>query len=299
MSRKEIADLRRKYIEERRTILTKKVSSVELKLYNAILDRVIDELDKADGRIIYNDKNINLSASLDKIFKDINKNDYYKVVQTFGGDLLGSLNLNKRYYEIVADDKKKLEKVADNVNKTMRERIGIDKDGNIIKKGYLNKLITDDKFQREVKQKTIQAITQGKSFVDFKKDIQKFVVGTETKPGGLQKHLDTFAYDTYEQFNRATSKEYAVKLDLKAFLYAGGKIGSSRCFCDKNNGKVFTTSEAQEWRDILNAECGPIWDENTDGMYDPLTMMGGYRCRHTPDFISNTLAKKLRPGIDL
>ncbi len=299
MSRKEVAELRRSYIEEKRNLLTKKVSAVELKLYNAILDKLINELDQADGKLIYNDKNINLSAALNKIFKDINKNDYYKIIQSFGGDLIGSLELNKKYFEIVADDKKKLEKAAAKVDETMQARIGIDAEGKLINKGYLSRLITDDTFQREVKRETIKAITSNKSFEGFKRDMQKLIIGNGKVDGGLAKHLNTFAYDTYEQFNRATSKEYAVKLDLKAFIYAGGLIGNSRCFCDEHNGMVFTSAEAQEWRNDLNSECGPIWDENTDGPYDPLTMMGGYRCRHTPDFISNTLAKKLRPDIAL
>ncbi len=108
-------------------------------------------------------------------------------------------------------------------------------------------------------------------------------------------NFNTFAYDTYAAVDRTAQKLWAGKLGLKAFIYAGGKIKTSRLFCIHNNGKVFTTDEAKEWESMIGEDDGPMWSEGT---YEPLRDMGGHRCRHSPNFISNREAISRRPELE-
>lgn len=297
MTVNQVADLKRKFIIQQQKLLGRQVSALEGKLYDAILNKLIAELEKSEGRIISNNKNIDLASSLNKIFDNINKSEYMPIIKSLSNDLNQIIVLNKTYFSIIEEDKKKLEKISKEVNSIMNKRLGLDTSGEVVSKGYLDRLITDSTLQNKVKEMTYKAITSGKRIEDYKSQIKRIITGDDKVVGSLEKHFQTFAYDTYTQVDRTTSKMYAVKLDLKAFVYAGGEISTSRCFCENNNGKVFTTEEAERWRGLLNQECGPIWNEDTDGSYDPLIDMGGYNCRHVADFISNTLAKKKRPDL--
>lgn len=297
MNRTELAEARREFIEKRKAILDKKISSIERKIYEVIFDKIIAELDKQDGRIVASTSNIDVANTIDKVFRDIQSNQYLEIIKGFGSDLQGVLALNDKYFEIVEEDKKRLEKVSKEVNSIMKKRLGLTKENGLIKDGYLDRLITDDALKRKVKNATLKAVTSNVSYSDFNTEIKTLVQGDDKTNGELKKYFNTFAFDTYNNLNRTTAKLYAVKLNLRAFIYAGGTIDSSRCFCDERNGKVFTTEEAQEWKNILNDDCGPTWNESKDGAYDPLIEMGGYNCRHTADFISNSLAIRMRPEL--
>lgn len=298
MTRSEIAEARREFIEKRKSILDKKISAIERKIYEVIFDKIIAELDKKDGRIAASNGNIDIANSIDRVFREIQNNEYLEIIKGFGSDLQGVLALNDKYYEIIEEDNKRLERVAKEVNSIMRKRLGLTKENGLIKDGYLDRLITDDALKRKVKNATLKAVTSNTSYSDFNTEIKTMVQGNEKTDGELKRYFNTFAFDTYNNLNRTTAKLYATKLNLRAFVYAGGKIDSSRCFCEERNGKVFTTDEAQEWKNILNDDCGPLWNESKDGTYDPLVEMGGYNCRHTADFISNSMAIRMRPDLE-
>lgn len=298
MTYTQAAALKRKFIEERQKILKRKVTSLEEKLLDSIFNNLISELEVTDGLIQSNGKNIDLASALNKIFSNFNNSEYLPIIKSFSKDFVGLQELNKTYFAILAEDKKKIESVSKQVNSIMEKTIGITSDGKIVSKGYLDRLVTDNTLQTELKTITYRAVTGGIPIKDYKDSIQRIIVGNDQVDGALQKHFNTFAYDTYTQFDRTSSKLYATKLDLKYFIYAGGEINTTRCFCDKNNGKVFSTEEAEEWKKLLNKDCGPIWNEKVDGPYDPIIDMGGYNCRHTPDYISFTVAKRLRPDLE-
>lgn len=297
MTYSQVATLKRKFIEERQKILKRNVTSLESTLYDSIFNKLISDLELSGGKIVSNNKNIDLTSALNSIFDTFNKSEYLPLIKAFSKDFQEIQKLNKTYFEVLAEDKKKLEAVSKQVNSVMEKTIGITKDGNVVSKGYLDRLVTDNTLQSEIKSLTYRAVTGGQSIVDYKDSIKRLVVGTDKIDGALNKHFNTFAYDTYNQFDRTSSKLYAVKLDLKYFIYAGGEIDATRCFCDNNNGKVFSTEEADRWRDLLGTDCGPIWNEDKDGTYDPIADMGGYNCRHSPNYISETIAKKLRPDL--
>lgn len=277
--------------------MDKKISALEKKIYTLIFDKIISELDKSEGRIETTSSNIDLAAKLDSIFREVQKSGYTNIIRAFSSDVNGILDNNGKYYEIVEKDNEKLKAVAEEVTQTMLKRVGITKDNKVVKDGYLDRLIKDETVKKAIKKKMLKSITSGDSYTDFNTKIKTMVEGTDKTNGEVKKYFNTFLFDTYTQLNRSASKSFAKKLGLQAFVYSGGKIESSRCFCDKNNGKVFTTDESKKWKDQLNEECGPIWNEDKDGVYDPLVEMGGYNCRHTPDFITDTLATRLRPDL--
>lgn len=293
MSAAEIAEIRNAFITKRQEILKRKVSAAEGKLYDAVFSKLIKELDSSNGLIMSNNKNIDLVTLLDNIFIEFNKSEYIGVIKTFAGDLAELQTFSHRYFAIIEADQVKVEAARKAADSLMRKRIGLSAKDEVIKKGYLDRLITDNTLLNQIKEETYKSVTAGKPVTDYIGKIQRLIVGTTEVDGGLQKHFNTFAHDTYAQFSRTTDKLYATKLGLRAFIYSGGTIETSRVFCIQHNNKVYTTDEAEQWRSLVGKKNGPISDEN----YDPLTDCGGYRCRHQPNYISNSLAISKRPEL--
>src|SRR5574337_27875 len=294
MTRSEISKLREAYIADRQDILRKYISSTKKKLLDIIIDRFIDKLVSENGVIISNNKNIELTTALDKIFAEFSKSDYQKLINRFAEDLKGITELNHRYFKTIEPDQDKLSKVQKDTDLLMRKRLGLNTKGEIVKKGFLDRLISDETLLRKVKEETFRSITQGKPIKDYRNKITKLVAGSKGVDGGLQRHFNTFATDTYNNYERTLSHQYATRLDLKYFIYAGGTIQTSREFCEIHNGKVYTTEEAQKWKKQVGKPKGPVWNEEKDGAYNRLSDLGGYNCRHSIDYISESLAKRLR-----
>lgn len=294
MTKSEIAELREDFIRERTKKLNRRVSVAEKKLYETLFKKVIDQFELDGGNIKSEFSNVNVANRLDAVWNEFKNSEYLQVIKMFAGDMQTIKNMNKSYFKIIEEDKIKVEQISKDVDSSLNKRLGLNKDGKIVKNGYLDKLIEDNKFLTKIKKATYKAVTGGESLKDFTKRMQTLVQGNASVNGGLVKHFNTFAYDTYAGADRLAQTLWAVKLNLKAFIYAGGKIKTSREFCIKNNGKVFTIDEAQEWEDTIGEEDGVQWAEDT---YVPMRDMGGHRCRHSPNFISNREAISRRPEL--
>lgn len=294
MTSLQIARLREDFIRERTDLLNRRVSAAESKLLDFVISRIVDDFEKTDGRINPTIKNIELVSRIDKVWSDFQGNEYLKVIRQFAGDLGQLQDLNDTYFQTVESDQKKLTKVTKEVRSIMSKRIGIKPDGGIVKNGYLDKLIKDNTLLSKIKKETYKSVTSGVPLKDYLKKTTDLITGTANKSGGLQRHFNTFAYDTYAQYDRNNQTLFGQKLGLRAFIYAGGLIKTSRLFCEHNNGKVFTTDEANLWTDLIGEDDGPMWSEGT---YQPMEDMGGHRCRHSPNFISNTEAIRRRPEL--
>ena len=125
------------------------------------------------------------------------------------------------------------------------------------------------------------------------------ITGSKEYTGGLERQFQRYAYDLYQQYDRSYSDSLAEEFDFNYFIYQGGLVTDSREFCVEHNGKVYSREEAEEW---------PTWKSPTTGDtpsylgypgYDPLTDFGGYNCRHFPGWISDELAKEMRPGLKI
>jgi hypothetical protein len=298
MTREQITKLKQQFIEQRQEYIEGRVSDLQKQLFDKVFNKLILELESSGGNIVSGDENIKLSTALDQIFKEFQSNQFTPVIKQFGEDLLKLTNYNKEYFTVAADKRiQEVDKSAQLAKKKMAEKLGVSESGKVKSKGYLDRLITDPTLKKQIKQTLLKGITNQKPVGEVTAQLQKIIVGNDKVNGGLVKHFNQYMRDTYTQFDALSSSIIATDLGIQTFIYQGGKIASSRCFCKEKDGKVFTVQEAEEWRDELGEECGPIWNEKTDGKYNPLTHRGGYECRHTLDYVSSALAIRLRPDL--
>src|SRR6185503_1627191 len=146
------------------------------------------------------------------------------------------------------------------------------------------------------------SVINGTPIKELTKNLSTIIEGTATSSGALDNHFRTYVYDTYSQFDRESSNQFSLQLDINYAVYAGGLVDASRPFCIARNGKVFTRTEIQAFgtpRDKFggysNKSKGEFAGKNKG--YIPERDMGGHNCGHTYDWITYELAKRLRPDI--
>lgn len=134
-------------------------------------------------------------------------------------------------------------------------------------------------------------IQQGLSIADIKTGLSGFVLGDANKLGIVDNYnfVKLRINDTFAEYDRRTSGQYATQLQLNYFIYNGGEIKTTRDFCEQRNGNTYTREEGLEWNAL-------DWQGKKPG-HNVLNDAGGYNCRHYLDWISYELAKQLRPDI--
>jgi hypothetical protein len=103
-------------------------------------------------------------------------------------------------------------------------------------------------------------------------------------------YYQQYAYDTYSKVREISNLHYADELGLQNFIYTGGVILSSRQFCIKKNGKVFSKKEAvNSW-----PHDSDLIDKKHLASYNPLIDRGRNNCRHFLMYVSDELAAEMR-----
>lgn len=296
MTRSQISDLKQDFIRQRQAFMKKNISAAEKKLYDQVYTKVIANLDLDGGSINSTGKNLTLASEVDSIYREFNKKEYVNILKQFSSDLSKVASLNGDYFRVVADEAtiKRFDSVKKEVKDFMAKRIGLNSKDEIVKGGYLDQLVSDESLKNSIKDKIIKGITNKKPVADLIKSLETTIIGNPNVDGGLVKHFNQNMHDTYNQFDRTTSMKYAERLDLQFFIYQGGKIKTSRPFCISRDNKCFTVQEAEKWGSLIGSDNGPMAEKND---YNPLVDCGGFNCRHSLDYISNSLAKRYRPDM--
>lgn len=228
-------------------------------------------------------------ASIIPTIKVFTRENTRPLVEKISSDLLAIGDANAAYYGQIADAQLPAATV-EGIMSRMRGRFGLDATGKFTPGGYLDALTADSQISLQVVQTAFKAKVSGQTLAQFTTTISEAVQGAGGS-GVLQRHFDTYAYDTYQQSDRAYQVMFADKLELEAFRYAGGTIRDSRPFCRERNGKVYLKSEILGWADLEWAGKKKPHDVFGDA--------GGHRCRHHWNAVSNSTALRERPDLEL
>ena len=298
MTRNELAQAKDEYIARRQKALRRNVSAIEAKIYAAIFDEVVKRLGVADGRVLSTAENKRLIARIDKIIEKAAGKQLAQIGAVVASDLSGIASANSRYFETVADvGKKQIAETRQAAQKALQRSLGLTEDNTIKSGAYLDRLLTTEPLQKSVKKTLLKGLTANVPIEKLKANLSDVVKGNANVDGKLTRYFDQAVSDTYNQYDRLIGQQFAKWLGLNAFIYAGGTIATTRCFCRERNGKVFTKDEADTWRNDLGGECSPQWNEDESGQYIPTIHLGGYNCRHSADWISDREAIRRRPEL--
>jgi hypothetical protein len=133
---------------------------------------------------------------------------------------------------------------------------------------------------------------------DYVKQLRGLITGVDQKTGALERQFQRFAYDLYQQYDRAYNMQIGNEFGFNYFVYNGGLVVDSREFCIEHNGNVYSMDEAKEWINWVSPTTGEKPSYMNYPGYDPMIDFGGYNCRHFPGWIPDELAIKMRPELN-
>jgi hypothetical protein len=280
MSEEEKAKQRIAKIAKSQELLATAVNNLDRLFYEALLTNV--------------DKIAEDALELERIFKQFNSSQHSKVIKQFAGGVLEVGALNADYFKDIAAnlDSKDYTAIKKDAQSTLLKRFGLNADGSIVPGMYLDSFINDKSIARAVREQAYKWQSGGMGLDEFKRNLKLTVLGQPGSNGIYSKYYNTYAYDTYQQADAQIQKHYADKLGLKAFLYLGGKMTTSRAFCVERDGKVFTDTEIADWITIT-------FTGKPKTGYNAFTDRGGYNCRHHLNAITNAMAVSRRTDLEI
>jgi hypothetical protein len=219
-------------------------------------------------------------------FNTFEKLYYTPLLKQYAKQLLETVALSSDYYGLVGLGDLTVSQM-DKAAAVVESYLGVEK-GNVVKGGLLDTVSN----LGNVRQKVISTIANGISgkmpLNKFANNLQKVVIGSGKDAGLLQQHWRTYVYDLYNQSHEAANNLNAEQLGLKYFIYQGSLIDTSRAFCKKRAGKVFSVEETKTWKD------DPTLVGKNKELYNPLIERGRWNCRHFINYISEDLYKQLK-----
>ena len=306
MSDRELARLfarTSKDLDARQRARIRQLKGLEHDLFEVMVRKILDTLDDGNGVIRTGRGSASINRLVDEVFRTMERSglrDFYRASVSDLFSILGGVDsYNEALSETIGTTDKRFKAMRRSVDRLMRKRLGIDDEGRIQQEGFLSRTFDTNALRKEVMETVNAAANSGKPMNRLVRELEVTIKGTREVSGLLQRELSTFVFDTYQAFDRAANDAYAVKLGLNAFVYQGGLIETSREFCIKRNGKVFTVEEAEkEWP--KDPTLPRTRKERQSGVltgYNPTVDMGRWNCRHRTRYISPALAEQLRPDL--
>lgn len=272
IARQRIADIARQQAE-----LSQRVTVIQR--------RLADQITAAGDRILAN------PAAANAPLAQWAKTELLATVTKLAGDVLGIGASNGDYFKQLAPGPKDFLAVQAQAVPLLLNRFGLGPAGELKPGGFFAAFMGDTTLASSVKQLAWKSKAAGVGLEQFKRDVNALVDGEPGRAGLVQRHFNTFAYDTYQQADAQTQDFYAVKLQLPAALYLGGEIAGTREFCHERQGNVYTREEIAGWANLEFSGKTPD--------YNPFTDRGGYRCRHHLHYITARMAASRRTDLTL
>lgn len=266
--------------------LEARAKALQAELFDMIVADFLTGLSTADGVVANSAGNFAKVSAIDRLFNALRRIGLGEAIVSLNTMLGGVISAVGDYFRI-AFAKGKVDAIAQS-NAKIYARIGV-KDGELIPGGYLDRLAQADQLRNELKNFMLSAISQKTRLTDLTKGLSILIKGNKDADGFLQRYFRQYAYDTFNQVREIKNEEFAEGLGLQWFVYQGSVIDTTRKFCKKRAGKVFSTKEAKKWKDDPD-----LIDPKTKATYNPLIERGRYNCRHWIDYVSEETAIYLK-----
>lgn len=268
--------------------IEQRIKNSSSKLTRSFYKLFLEKLNVQNGRIMekLNTQIVNL---FNKAYGSYTNTARLELLQNILSDIDIVVGENTDFYKQSTNP---TQKDIDDIKKIIYRRLGMDDEGKILKKGYLSSLSDESGIRSEIQKHIFKKIFKGTTPEALRTSLKFLIEGDDKRLGIYEKHYRTFSFDVYAQLDAYTGALYAEKLNLRYFIYNGGIIETSRAFCKKRNGKIFSIDEAETWKEDPTLTAIPDRES-----HNWLIDRGGYNCRHTIDFIAEEVAMALRPDL--
>jgi hypothetical protein len=299
----ELAELKSQFIDDQLIKFEKLLDRLGPLLNKYIIDEFISKLSVEKGFILSNVQNQRLTALVNQAYETFMINRGYRIMTTMIEDMYALSGYHSDYFN-------ELQGMAvnnDSIKKIVYERLGLNEKGELKKDGFMKGLFDNPSIKNDIRDFALEKVTNGTGFEDLRTGMKDLILGQGDKMGAFKQFYRNTAYDTYAKIDRLNGKLYRDKLGLKYFIYAGTRRKTSRHFCIKRKGKVFSEEEALKWKDLIGTyetddsgkkvPAGPIVSGEDVATYNPFIDCGGYGCVDDIMWISEEIAFVRRPDL--
>lgn len=259
------------------------VEKAQIKIYDEIVD-LIAELETKNGKFIPNKKNLDIVSTITSdLRKVLLKGEYADAVKEFAKQFVEQFKINNEYLKQAFPEYKTTE-FTKTANKTIQ--------ANVVRS--LVDAPIDANFILPIQKILIESVANGYGFSKTLKSIRAAATGNSK----LLRYAKQISTDSFSIADRTQTKIAADQLGVDWFLYSGGEIKTTRCFCEERTERYFHRKEIEDWGRGQNiGECeteNGTWagrNPVTDAV-SIFTLAGGFNCRHSIMPVSITLVDK-------
>lgn len=297
-------------LNDARGRIEKVILNFQSDLYEDVLTEIIQDLQTSDGAIIDNADNYRVVMRVESLYRAFTVRMASVLLNEVNSTTTEIIDVTNRYFTSAMNDlPARFDRVIESTKTLIDLKIGL-RQGKMIRGGMISQILNIP--PQELQSLMSKAVASQMEMKDFITAVRNQLKGNEAKAGVYDRQLKRFAYDTYQQYDAAYNKKLAEEFEMRYFVYQGGLVEDSRDFCAAHNNKVWSVEEAQEWPNWTpsKGEYPAGYEVKAKDLYavpsyidypgyDPLTDRGGYNCRHIIGFITDGLAMKLRPGLNI
>lgn len=269
--------------------LERSLRMAEASLLRRVLADIVPLISQEGGHFKSGVSNLAKANLLERVFDELGSSDIRPILSDFAEEMLALPGRNAEYYILTGQDAKKAGAIAKDLS-LIRGIIGIDENGNLLNNGYLYRLGRSESVREYLRGYLLTSVATRQKVSEFQRGLRVAISGNSEVDGALVGYWRQYAYDTYARVREVDNLHFADEMELDWFVYQGGIVPTSRAFCIKKNGKVFSRKEA-----LLKWPNDPdLIDKAHRASYKPLIDRGRNNCRHFLMWISAERAKELR-----
>ncbi len=301
MTGSEYEKAKNKWLDDAEDKIGRSLSKFERDLLDKIIEVISQNVRTANGQIT--DFDAQIYNRIAEVFSRFDSSGVNDIIKEVASQVIKAIELNRSYITSIQDGE--FTQISEQAKRDALRSVGIVQGQNvtsvtILPSSPISLLLSSSNVRTRIVKVVMNAVNGGLGLRQTLSQVREVLQSTSKVESTFIRYYKGTVFDILTRTDRIHNKTLSEKVGLTAFIYAGTVIEETRCFCEKNKGKVFLVSEAEEWKDLIGTKCGPIFKKNGD--YKPLINMGGYyggseSCRHNARFISNTEALRRRDDL--
>lgn len=245
---------------------------------------LVNGLDTVEGKLVFKASNVRRVQSGVERFKFWFQLKLWDFGTWIANRFLSLFGINISYFNQV---EKRKESAYDAAKKLILLRWGWDVEKNKpVPGGFLQTAFNVQSVAETVGQRLMAGIGGGMDLKTFVRSFKTDFVSNAQTTGTVVKNFERVAQDSFQMFDRTVQNTVATDLGLGYALYAGTEIKTSRDFCKKRNGIIYSREVIESWNPLQ-------WDGKIPGT-DVKETLGGYSCRHHLSWLSAEMVELLK-----
>lgn len=284
----ELIDRKNQRLEDIPEAFQSNVERLQKRIYNKITE-LIGQLETEKGQIVMSEANLlRVQQINDELKKVLHSTEYINAVRKFTGEFSKQKAINDDYFKKAFGNSFSSPALADQlVRNSQRDAFEL-----------LAGQAAEQNFIVPIKAQLDRAVSSGASYAETVKGIRTLVEGDEDIDGNLLRYSKQISWDAFALSDRAYTNATADEVEIEWYLYSGGIVEDSRCFCVERDRQYFHYKEIEAFgngEDLGECNTGDgEWQGQMKGTNSATIFIvaGGYNCRHTWSPVSISVVPK-------